>query len=287
MGKSSGPGAGTKVPGRAPRARTDTAQHSPHSIGASATEHENATEDATGGADGAVSTERTEAPSKDPAAPKRGATELVADLSRVFIDNVQRALAVDLNDPLLRGTETTLAYVDHYIKMAKAEERAPIVALLAAGAGAFYGELVRTLLGGTWVGDAKDPRRLRMLMSNQFVHFSPIDQTLEAIAGRSLEPDDGRLQDDSQVPFDPAFVFRPPRDDDELDPSSLTDAERDALWLEERLGELSKVPEAEFVTLTCRFETLKLMLEMLAAKHQSEGKSPRTLGIEDYLQALQ
>jgi hypothetical protein len=54
----------------------------------------------------------------------------------------------------------------------------------------------------------------------------------------------------------------------------------------ERLGGLAPLPEDEFHSLTCRFETLKLMLELLAARHNGEGRSPREYGLEDYLHAL-
>jgi hypothetical protein len=46
------------------------------------------------------------------------------------------------------------------------------------------------------------------------------------------------------------------------------------------------VPEDQFHSLTCRFETLQLMLELLAAKHVAEGQPPRRLGLSDYVDAL-
>ena len=203
----------------------------------------------------------------------RTAQDLVDELVGMYREQMKRALSVDLDD-----SDTTLAFVDHHLSTASEEDRIPILFLLASSAGAFYGELVRRHIGGTWIGDGKDPRRLRMLMKHQFIYFSPVDQALEAIAGKSLDPSDPRL--DGAERFDPAFRLRPI-----LDPDAAED-DHDAVWLSARLSEVPAVPESQFVSLTCRFETLKLMHELLATKHASEGKQPVELGMEDYLEVL-
>ena len=230
-----------------------------------------------GSSDGAPPSIGTDVPGRAPRAKgletPRSAQDLVDELVGLYRDQVRRALSVELDD-----TKTALAFVDHHLSTASEEGRVPILSLLAASAGAYYGELVRRLVGGMWIGDGKDPRRLRMLMKHQFIYFSPIDQALEAIAGESLEPDDPRLAGAEH--FDPAFRLRPIPDPDEAD------EDHDAVWLSARLSELPAVPESQFVSLTCRFETLELMHEMLATKHASEGRSPVVLGVEDYLEAL-
>ncbi|MCX4245819.1 hypothetical protein [Paraliomyxa miuraensis] len=197
---------------------------------------------------------------------------LVEALSQGFVDQVQRALGI-----VLDGTPTSLAFVDHYLSLARDEDREPIVSLLAAGAGAYFGELVRREMGGTWVGDGQIPRRLRLLVEPQFVHFSPVDQAYEAIAGEGLREDDPRLPPGPS--FDSGFGLRPARPED--DPG-----EDDATWLSDRLADLPPVPEDEFHSLTCRFETLQLMLELLAAKHADEGLPPARLGVADYVEVL-
>jgi hypothetical protein len=212
---------------------------------------------------------------------------LVDQLVAAFREQLRRSLHVELD-----GSETSLAFVDHYLRMAsdeldaRGEGGSPIVALVAAGAGAYFGEVVRKQIGATWIGDGRDPRRLRLLLTHQFLYFSPVDQAIEAIAGRSLDEDDPRIPEGA--PFDPSFTLTPPRlDDFTLEEEVLPrEHDEDAAWLAERLSELSPVPEDEFVTLTCRFETLKLMLELLAAKHGSEGKRPREYTLDDYLQAM-
>jgi len=204
-------------------------------------------------------------------ASERGASALVTALVRSFQDQVRRALKAELD-----GSITSLAYVDYYVSLARDEDREPIVSLLAAGAGAYFGELVRREMGGTWVGDGEDPRRLRLLLEPQFVHFSPVDQAYEAIAGTGLEPNDPRLAPGPA--FDSGFGLRP---EDPDDPT-----EDEASWLSDRLAELPPVPEDQFHSLTCRFETLQLMLELLAARQVAEGLPPRRLSLADYVEVL-
>lgn len=215
------------------------------------------------------------------------ALKLVAALAANFGEQVQRALEWRLD-----GSIESLAFVDHHLTQARDETREPILALLAAGAGAYFGELVRDHVGGTWIGDGEDPRRLRLLLAPQFIHFSPVDLAFEAITGEALTPGDARLPEGP--PFDAEYHLGP------RSPSATQDdgkgetpgngggqpREDDASWLRERLAELPPVPQAEFHSLTCRFETLQLMLEMLATKHEAEGRPPRTLGLSDYVQIL-
>lgn len=203
---------------------------------------------------------------------QRRAQALVDGLCRGFEEQVRRALQVELD-----GSPTSLAFVDHYLALARAEDREPIVSLLAAGAGAYFGELVRRQMGGTWVGDGEDPRRLRMLVEPQFIHFSPVDQAYEAIAGEALDTDDPRVSPGPA--FDSAFGLRP-------SPPDEPPERDDAAWLSDRLADLPPVPQDEFHSLTCRFETLQLMLELLAAKHVDEGLPPRSLGLADYVEVL-
>lgn len=243
--------------------------------------------DEPGSAPRATASSNGESPSKRP-----DATVLVAALDTTFREQVRRALDFSLD-----GSVESLAFVDHYLRLAQSEDREPIVSLIAAGAGAYFGNLIAQTMGATWVGDGKDPRRLRLLLAPQLVHFSPVDMSYEAIASRAMSADDPRIADGPA--FDPGFHLRPPRppaddlDDDDDDvaeseppPADPSEPEDDASWLQARLNELPPVPEDHFHSLTCRYETLQLMLEMLAAKHVAEGRSPRTLGLTDYLSGL-
>lgn len=217
-----------------------------------------------------------------------GAAALAAQLAQAMRDHVRRSLGVPLED-----TITSLAFVDHYLrtaregarKDARTETRPPILLLVAAEAGAWYGELVRREIGGRWIGDGRDPRSLRLLLSHQWLHFAPVDQALEAVLGS--EGEDGDRMPDGP-PLDTAFHARSGTAGTRARDSAGDGTEQggtrqdDSSWLAERLLELPPVAEDEYYTLTCRFETLQLVLELLAAKHAAEGRSPREYALEDY-----
>jgi hypothetical protein len=201
---------------------------------------------------------------------------LARELADALRDHVRRSLAVDIED-----TSTSLAFVDHYLRSARSESRPAILLLVAAEAGAWYGELVRRQIGGIWIGDGHDPRTLRLVLRPQFLHFAPVDQALEAVLG--AEGDATRMPDGPAL--DTAFHAKSagangPADD--TAPDTAVVEPDDASWLAERLAELPAVGEDEYYSLTCRFETLQLVLELLAAKHVGEGRSPREYALEDY-----
>ncbi len=217
-------------------------------------------------------------------------TKLARELAEAFRGHVRRALGAPLDD-----SETSLAFVDHYLRTVRSETRAPILSLIAAEAGAYYGELVCATLGGTWIGDGRDPRRLRVMMRDQFLHFAPVDQALEALLGPGRDPIEVGSDDEvtAIATLDTTFHARRDRTPpiapvaDEQAPTEAGEpASDDASWLAERLAELPAVGEDEYFSLTCRFETLKLVLELLATKHVSEGKSPREYHVTDYVEAL-
>ncbi len=225
---------------------------------------------------------------------------LVSDLEQGFRDAVQRSLNFALD-----GSVTSLAIVDHYLEQARGETRAPILALLAAGAGAYFGELVRRELGGLWIGDGSDARHLRLLLTHEFAYFSPADLAFAAILGEDPDGDDPRTP--AGVPIDTGFHLRtttqpppnprraadpddPPPDppEDVAEPALLPhdDGTDDATWISARLGELAPVPADQFYSLTTRYETLELILQMLASRRVAGGYDPYTYTVEDYLHAF-
>ena len=144
----------------------------------------------------------------------------VGDLEQNFRKQVQRALGVDLD-----GSVTSLAFVDHYLTLARGETRAPILSLLSAGAGAYFGELVRREFGGAWVGRPDDPRGLRLLLGVQFLYFSPVAAAHAAILGR--EPEDEDL--DCALHLDAR-------------PTGGADPTDDAAWILQRLEAPETIP---------------------------------------------
>ena len=233
-----------------------------------------------------------------------GVKRLVSDLEQGFRDAVQRSLHFALD-----GSVTSLAIVDHYLEQARGETRAPILALLAAGAGAYFGELVRREQGGLWIGDGSDPRHLRLLLTPEFAYFSPVDVAFAATVGEDPDPDDPRTP--PGVPLDISIHLRtttqpppnPRRPDDpddpppdppepatepatELTPLPHDDGSDDASWISARLGELAPVPSDQFYSLTTRYETLELILQLLATRRALGGYEPYTYTVEDYLHAF-
>lgn len=223
-----------------------------------------------------MSEDPSRAPARAPGALQQASQLLVDQLKQRFVEQVRRSLGVELD-----GSETSLAFVDHYLAQARDEDREPIVALLAASAGAYFGEIVRQELGAIWIGDGREPRTLRLLLTHQFVYFAPVDQALEAVWGQSLADDDPRLPASG---IDTSFRVKSqpwPADEGADNPP-----ETDEVWLTQRLAELPPLPEDQFHSLTGRYETLRLILGMLAQKHASEGKQPREFSLLDYANAL-
>lgn len=205
----------------------------------------------------------------------QGASEqLVADLRGGFASQLEKALGVGLDNSVI-----SLAYVDHYLAQARDETREPILTLLAAGAGAYFGDLVCRTIGGTWLGDGKRATSLRVLLRPQMIYFSPFALALAAIAGEAVGPSDPRAPADT--PLDASFLFaRPPQPAE-----GITSDQDNTTWLGEVLANLAPVPEDHFHSLTCRFETLELMLQLLAERQANRGCSPQTYTIADYVAA--
>ncbi len=202
---------------------------------------------------------------------------LVEDLRGGFASQLERALGVGLDTSVI-----SLAYADHYLAQARSETREPILTLLAAGAGAYFGDLVCRTIGGSWLGDGKRATSLRVLLAPQMIYFSPFAIALDAIAGESVSPGDPRAPADA--PLDSAFLFaRPARPADE---SGEPEPEDDNTWLTDVLANLAPVPESHFHSLTCRFETLELMLQLLAERQAARGCTPKTYTIADYVAAF-
>jgi hypothetical protein len=204
-----------------------------------------------------------------------GPPALVEQLAAAFREQVKRALGVELSDEL---GSTALAFVDHYLALLRDETREPIVSLVAANAGAWFGELVRREIGGQWIGDGTDPRRLRLLLEPAFVYFSPVDLACEAILSGSPALGDPRVPEDTSL--DAIYHLRKrPLESFEHEPA-------DHDWIAERLAECPPVPEDQFFSLTGRFETLQMILELLASREIERGREPTLYHLNDYVAAV-
>jgi hypothetical protein len=214
----------------------------------------------------------------EPSAPARSPTQALVDqLTLGFVEQLARALKLPAT-PLAEMGTAALAFVDHYLSLLRDETREPIVTLVAAGAGAWFGELVRREIGGQWIGDGSDPRRLRLLLEPQIIHFSPIDMAYEAIFASEVDPGDPRIPAGAEI--DGTFHLRKRSADAE--PTEPSDHD----WVTERLADTSPLPEDQFYSLTVRFETLALILELLATRDLTRGREPTRYHLNDYIELL-
>jgi hypothetical protein len=219
-------------------------------------------------------------PGETSAPTTRPTQALVEQLTVGFVEQLARAMKLPAT-PLDEMGTAALAFVDHYLSLLRDETREPIITLVAAGAGAWFGELIRREVGGQWIGDGSDPRRLRLLLEPQFMHFSPVDMAYEAIFASEIEPGDPRIPAGAEL--DGGFHLRKR--------SANVDAETEAEpsdhdWVTERLAETSPLPEDQFYSLTVRFETLSLILELLATRDLARGREPTRYHLNDYIESL-
>jgi hypothetical protein len=229
----------------------------------------------TGPQDSGEAQSRSDSGEPSGAGPTDSTPRLVAQLAAAFREQVGRALGVELGDEL--GT-TALAYVDHYLASLRDETREPILSLVAANAGAWFGELVRREIGGLWIGDEVDPRRLRLLLEPQFLYFAPVDMAYEAILSGAVEPGDPRVPEGATL--DTSYHLRKRS----LAPFEHEPSDHD--WVLDRLAESPPVPEDQFFSLTGRFETLQLILELVANRELERGSEPTRYHLNDYIAAL-
>lgn len=211
---------------------------------------------------------------------------LVEQLAIGFVEQLARAMKLPAT-PLAEMGTAALAFVDHYLSLLRDETREPIITLVAAGAGAWFGELVRREMGGQWIGDGNEPRRLRLLLEPQFMHFSPVDMAFEAIFASEVEPGDPRIPAGAEL--DGTFHLRKRSANAEAEPEAEAEAEAepsDHEWVTERLADTSPLPEDQFYSLTVRFETLSLILELLASRDLARGREPTRYHLNDYIEYL-
>ena len=146
----------------------------------------------------------------------------------------------------LDGSETSLAFVDHYIRKtnlaqvaATSKEKATaLMALVAPALGAYFGEIAIAKFGGQWQcppDREHEPADWRIVLETGGLEFSPVGMAAAALAGGDADGYDG------------SFTVRPDL------------MER----LETALSESPPVDEDYYYSLTGRLETLSQVVELL------------------------
>jgi hypothetical protein len=171
------------------------------------------------------------------------------------VDYVKRSLELTLE-----YDSETLPVLDHYLREVP-EDNAAAAHLVAATAGAYFGEVVKRRIGGMWDLPSHDPGTWRLVLPSG-VWFSPAAMALAAIRGPSEDADDMLDADEGtdpnvQVPQEwDASLHAPPQ---------LRAFVSDAL---ERMADVS--PET-FYSLCGRLDTLEHLQSVLAGAASSKN----------------
>jgi hypothetical protein len=153
------------------------------------------------------------------------------------LEFVRRALsAVEASVGIgLAFDSETLPLLDHYLRELPGNQP-ETAALIAAMAGAYFGETVRQCHGGSWATETEDPAQWRVVMPGG-LSFSPVRLALAAI----LNDESGEGNPDFQAP-----------------PRLMSE-------LENTLARMGTVTTREYYSLSCRFDTLEHLQEVMLA----------------------
>ncbi len=167
----------------------------------------------------------SELPIELPGCPPR-----TAEFVRRALDAVRTSVGVGLE-----FDSHTLPLLDHYIKQVPRTET-DAANLISAMTGSYFGEAVRQTLGGQWKVEDEDPANWRIVLPGG-LSFSPVRLALSAI----LLDEEGEGNGDFQAP------------------PKLMDALTEAM---ERMGSVGR---NDYFTLSCRFDTLEHLQEVMLA----------------------
>lgn len=159
----------------------------------------------------------------------------VRELALACVAFVRKSVGIDLD-----FTPDTLPLLDHYLSQAR-EGKGEVHALVAAAAGAYFGEVIRSQYPARWALPTQDAHgQWRLEFEKVFLFLQPV-ALVEAI-----------LERDADVGF------------------SVRDQDRPTL--SSALELLGEVDEDEFFLLSTRFDVLSSVAERLTAIRQRELK---------------
>jgi hypothetical protein len=163
------------------------------------------------------------------------------------VQYVRRALGVTLE-----YDSDTLPVMDHYLRSVPGENAAA-AHLVAATAGAYFGEVVKRRLGGIWDLPSRDPGSWRLVLPTG-LWFSPAAMALAAILGPD---DDGNHGDEVTDP----------------EADSITGSDWDAslnapgplrALVAQVLDNMAEVSQEEYCSLCGRLDTIEHLQAVLA-----------------------
>ena len=221
-----------------------------------------------------------------------GSPEQVLEFASQAVEYVRRSLGVTLE-----YDSETLPILDHYLHHVTSaaveakngngsgnghgHERVTTTELVAATAGAYFGEVVRRRLGGSWHLPSEDPSTWRMVLPSG-LWFWPVAMAMAAILGPdgdALRPSRGAAvrdpDDDPELHEDADIV-------DEDGESSADSADSGGGWdaslqvppllrghVARVLESMADVSEDEYYSLCCRLDTIEHVQTVLVAMAQS------------------
>jgi len=175
----------------------------------------------------------------------------------VCLDYVKRATGVTLD-----YTPETLSVLDYYLGTVRADVagRPELVPLITRAAGAYFGEVVRTVVPSFWRVHTPNVVDWQLCASTVFFWFNPLGAAYDALF-QTIEHDGPR--------------------------SLLRVAPEDRAFLDERLQIMPKVAEDEYYLLTTRLEVIEASVEALRARLEQQGYGESEFTEEDYVPDLQ
>ena len=174
-------------------------------------------------------------------------TEVLEYASRA-VDYVRRSLELTLE-----YDSETLPVLDHYLREVPGDNAAA-AHLVAATAGAYFGEVVKRRIGGAWDLPSHDPGTWRLVLPSG-VWFLPAAMALAAIRGPD-QADDDLL--DSDEGTDPNVQIPPGWD------ASLHAPPQLRVLVAEVLERMADVTQETFYSLCGRLDTLEHLHSVLA-----------------------
>ena len=177
----------------------------------------------------------------------------VPEYASACLEYVRRALAFELD-----FTAETLPVLDHYITTVRETlaERPALAPLIARAAGAYFGEVIRTVVPAFWrIPSSANVHDWQLCCRPSFLWLNPVGIAFDALHGGT---------------------------DHEGPRSHLRTSPEDRGYLERRLETLPPVPEDQFFLFTTRLEVIEVANEALHARLEEQGYGETELGEEDY-----
>lgn len=171
----------------------------------------------------------------------------VVEYADQAVQYVRRAVGMTLE-----YDSETLPVLDHYLRSVPGENAAA-AHLVAATAGAYFGEVVRRRLGGRWDLPSRDPGSWRLVLTTG-LWFSPAAMALAVIVGAD---EDGNQSDEATDPEADAVTGS------EWDASLNAPGPLRPL-LAQVLDNMADVSHAEYYSLCGRLDTIEHVEAVLA-----------------------